>query len=258
MFWSLWFLSFYFSAITLITSVCLVFLWLCVPVHTAVFLFFTYVCMIYVCLSIFLCVCVYMCLCIVPLPPILPPTRVPGGECRQWGRAGGRGHPRDQCDRRGRRANAQRRLPAATPWRPRPVRWRNVGRRLRGQPGPPRSWLRHAGSGGQEAEVCEANGGEWGFWVSLHREEPVLRPCPSFPLPHSWGNLGNRVWGRGLKSCMMTCPSYLFALGSTILFLPNCTIPLICLSNVIHSFTLSFVVQASSRRSPAESPLKSH
>lgn len=205
------------------------------------------------------CVCVYICVFVLShYPPYSPPTRVPGGECRQWGRAGGRGHPRDQCDRRGRRANAQRRLPAATPWRPRPVRWRNVGRRLRGQPGPPRSWLRHAGSGGQEAEVCEANGGEWGFWVSLHREEPVLRPCPSFPLPHSWGNLGNRVWGRGLKSCMMTCPSYLFALGSTILFLPNCTIPLICLSNVIHSFTLSFVVQASSRRSPAESPLKSH
>lgn len=220
-----------------------------------------HVCVHVICLSVHLCVCVYICVYVLShhlqmLP--LPPTRVPGGECRQWGRAGGRGHPRDQCDRRGRRANDQRRLPAATPWRPRPVRRRNVGRRLRGQPGPPRSWLRHAGSGGQEAEVCEANGGEWGFWVSLHREEPVLRPCPSFPLPHSWGNLGNRVWGRGLKSCMMNSPFFLpflrWAPPTSLRLIA--LIPLICLSNVIHSFTLSFMARASSWRSPAESPFK--
>lgn len=189
-----------------------------------------------------------------PLPPCSPTTRVPGGECRQWGCTGGRGHPRDQCDRRERRANAQRRLHAAAPWRPRPARLRPVGRRLRGQLGRPWSWLRHAGSGGQEAEVCEANGGEWGFWVGLHREEPVLRSCPSFPLPHSRGNLGNRVLGTWSEQLHDDFPLYLFALGSTILSSPNCTIPLIRLSNVTHSFTLSFVAEASARRSPAEIP----
>lgn len=161
---------------------------------------FSCMCAWYVCLH--MCVCVYVYV-LSHYPLMLPPTRVPGGEFRQWGSAGWPGHPWDQCDSRGRRANAQWRLPAATPWRPRPVWWRNFGSRLWGQPGLPRSWLWHAGSGGQEAEVCEANGGEWGFWVSLHREEPVLR---SFPLPHSWGNLGNCVWGRGLKRCMMTSP----------------------------------------------------
>lgn len=154
-----------------------------------------------VCLSICVCLCIYV---LSHYPLGSPPTRVPGGECREWCCTRGRGHPRDQCDRRERRANAQRRLPAATPWWPCPAWWGHVGRRLRGQRGPPKSWLRHTGSGGQKAEVCQANGGEWGFWVSLHREEPVLRSCPSFPLPHSRSNLGNSVWGRGLKSCMMT------------------------------------------------------
>lgn len=168
---------------------------------------FCFSCVHDTCLSISVCVCMF-CVCITVLSHHLPmpPIRVPGGECRQWGCAGGHWHPRDQCDRCERRANAQRRLPAATPWWPRPAWLRHIGRCLWGQPGPPRSWLQHAGSGGQEAEVCEADGGEWGFWLSLHREEPVLRSCPSFPLPHSWGNLGNRVWGRGLKSCMMTSP----------------------------------------------------
>lgn len=184
-----------------------VLLWSCVPVHMTVFFVFL-VCMIHVCLSISVCVCMRVCVCINVLSHHLPmpPIRVPGGECRQWCCTGGHWHPRDQCDRCERRANAQRRLPAATPWWPRPAWLRHIGRCLWGQPGPPRSWLQHAGSGGQEAEVCETDGGEWGFWVGLHREEPVLRSCPSFPLPHSRGNLGNCVWGRGLKSCMMTSP----------------------------------------------------
>lgn len=170
------------------------------------FLFFLCAWYMSVCPS--LCVCMRVCVCINVLSHHLPmpPIRVPGGECRQWCCTGGHWHPRDQCDRCERRANAQRRLPAATPWWPRPAWLRHIGRCLWGQPGPPRSWLQHAGSGGQEAEVCETDGGEWGFWVGLHREEPVLRSCPSFPLPHSRGNLGNCVWGRGLKSCMMTSP----------------------------------------------------
>lgn len=230
MFWSLWFLSFYFSAITLITSVCPVLLWSCVRVHMALFVFLS------VCLSICLCVYIYGCMCCLTTPMPHPPTRVPGGECREWGCTGGHGHPWDQCDRRERRANGQRRLTAATPWRPCPAWWGHIGRRLRGQLGPPNPWLWRTGSGGQEAEVCEANGGEWGFWVGLHREEPVLRSYPSFPLPHSQGNLGNRVWGCGLKSCMMTSLlPFFFTLGfTTTLFAPNRTIPLICLFNVIH------------------------
>lgn len=218
------------------------------PVHKAVFLFFMYVCMIRVFLSTCVCCIVTYCPATLHAPPS---TRVPGGECRQWGSSGGRGHSRDQCDRRERRANGQRRLPAAAPWWPCSARLRPVGRHLRGQPGSSRSRLRHAGSGGQEAEVCEANGGEWGFWVSLHREEPVLRSCPSFPMPHSWGNLGNRVWRRGLKSCMITS-HFTFCSG---LHHPLFALIALFLSSVHPtSFTLSFVAKASSSRSPAEIP----
>lgn len=143
--------------------------------------------------------CVYMFVYCFTTPSMHPPTsREPGGVCRRWSCGGGRGHPRDQCNGRERWSNAQRGLPAATPRWPFPDRRRHDGCHLWGQHGPPRSWLQHT-SGGQEAEVCEANGGEWGVWVSLHREEPVLRSCPSFPLPHSWGNLGNQLWGCGLK-----------------------------------------------------------
>lgn len=203
--------SLYFPAIILITSVCLVLLWSCVPVHMMVLYFFiccswTYARYVSVLLSVhlwmFVCAYVYNC-CHTTSPCPLPSIRVPGGECRKWFCAGGCGHPRDQCDRCERRAHAQRRLPAATPW------WRHNGCCLWGQPGPPRSWLQHAESGGQEAEVCKADGGEWGFWVGLHREEPVLRSHPSFPLPQSWGNLGNNVWGRGLKKLHDDFPLYL-------------------------------------------------
>lgn len=216
MFWSLWFLSFYFFVPLHWLPMCV--LCYCGRVCLCTRLSFCFSCMcawyMSVCPSVCVCACVYMYVSVYcPTTIHAPPTRIPGGECRQWGRTGGRGHPRDQCDRRGRRANDQRRLPAATPWWPCPVWRRNVGRRLRGQPGPQRSWLRYPGSGGQEAEVCEANGGEWGFWVSLHREEPVLRPCPSFPLPHSWGNLGNRVWGRGLKKLHDDFPLFTFCAG---------------------------------------------
>lgn len=191
------------------------------------------------CLHATCLVCPSVCVCVLlhhlPMPP---PIRVPGGECRQWCCAGGHGHPRDQCDGCERWAHAQRRFHTVTPWWPHPAWLRHIGRCLWGQPGPPISWLQHAGSGGQEAEVCKADGGEWGFWVGLHREEPVLRSCPSFPLPHSWGNLGNRVWGRGLKSCMNTSPFTSCTELHQPLFLPHCTIPLTCLSSVIHSFTL--------------------
>ena len=211
MFWSLWFLSLFFSVITLITSVCLVLMWSCVPVHMAVFLFFMYVCMM--CVSVRLCVClcvfIYVSMYSSIAHPYSPTTRVPGGECRQWGCAWGCCHPRDQCDRRGRRENGQRRLPKAAPWRSHRARWRHYEHHLRGHRGPPRSRLRHTGSGGQEAEVCEAIGGEWGFWDGLHREESVLRSCPSFPLPHSWGNLGN-VCAGVVWTCMMTCPFTFF------------------------------------------------
>lgn len=243
------FVFLFFLPFTLMTSVCLVLLWSwsCVSVRTAVFLFVTCVCVHDV--SFFLSICVFVCVCVYmsmycPIPPPNPPTRspttrVPGGECRQWGCSGGRGYPRDQCDRRERWANAQRRLPKATHWWSHPARQRHVGHHVRGQHGPPRSWLQHEGSGGQEAEVCEANGGEWGFWIGLHREEPVLRSCPSLPLLRSRGNLGNRVWGGVVwKAAWWLPPLPFFALGSTTLSSPNCTIPLICLSDVIHSFTL--------------------
>lgn len=229
----LWFLSLYFPATTLDTSVCLVVVCACAHEHF-LFLFFMNVCMLPV-LSVHLCVCVLSVTVLSHHLPVPPPIRVPGGECRQWGCAGGHGHPRDQCDGCERRAHAQRRFHTVTPWWPHPAWQRHIGWCLWGQPGPPISWLQHAGSGGQEAEVCKADGGEWGFWVSLHSEEPVLRSCPSFPLPHSWGNLGNRVWGRGLKSCMNTSPFTSCAELHQPLFSPHCTIPL---SNVIHSFTL--------------------
>lgn len=163
--------------------------------------------------------------------------RGPGGERGQRGIAGGRRHPRDQCDGRERRAHAQRRLRATTPRRPHPAWRRRTGRRLWGQHGPPLPWLQHARSGGQEAEVCKADGGEWGFWVSLHREEPVLRSRPSFPLPHSWGNLGNHVWGRGLNNCMLASPLHLEPSSTTsfFFFCLKSLFPLICLSSVIHS-----------------------
>lgn len=201
---------------------------------TWLFLFFSCGCMIRLSICVSVCLCVSHCAVALPIMP-LHPTRVPGGECRQWGRDGGRGHPWDQCDRCGRRANAQRRLPAAATWRPRPARLRRPGRRLRGQPGPPRAWLRHEGSGGQEAEVCEADGGEWGFWVGLHREEPVLRPCPSFPPDPLWGILGNHVWGRGLKSCMMTSPfTFLRWAPPTSLRLITLFLSSVCQTSLIH------------------------
>lgn len=205
----------YCFALTLMTSVCPVLM--CVCAHEGVF--WMCACSMFVCLSICWCVCTNVMPCHLPMHPH-PCIRGPGGEWGQRGNAGGCRHPRDQCDRCERRAHAQRRLHAAAPWWPHPARLRRIGRCLWGQHGCPMSWLQHAWSGGQEAEVCKADGGEWGFWVSLHREEPVLRSCPSSPLPHSWGNLGNRVWGRGLNSCMVTSPLHL-APSSTNFFLPK-------------------------------------
>lgn len=185
--------------------------------------------------------CVYMFVYCFTTPSMHPPTsREPGGVCRRWSCGGGRGHPRDQCNGRERWSNAQRGLPAATPRWPFPDRRRHDGCHLWGQHGPPRSWLQHT-SGGQEAEVCEANGGEWGVWVSLHREEPVLRSYPSFPLPHSWGNLGNQLWGRGLKKLHdlfffpfpPLCTCLRWVLPSS-----HCAAPLICLLSIIHFYSL--------------------
>ena len=104
--------------------------------------------------------------------------RGPGGERGRRGIAGGRGHPRDQRDGRERRAHAQRRLHATAPWWPHPAWLRHADRHPRGRHGAPKPWLQHTWSGGQEAEVCKADGGERGFWLSLHREEPVLRSRP--------------------------------------------------------------------------------
>lgn len=213
-----------------------------------------------VCPSVCVIVCVYVLSHYLHAPTTTTTTRVPGGECRQWDWTGGRGHPRDQCDRCERRANAQWRLPAAAPWRPRPARRRHVGRRLRGQPGPPRSWLWHTGSGGQEAEVCEANGGEWGFWVRLHREEPILRSCPFFPLPHSRRNLGNHVFGAWSEKLHDDFLPFTFCAGLQLnslcliaLFLSS-VYPTSFIHSFIHSSTLSFVAKASWWRSPAEIP----
>lgn len=182
MFWSVTFLFMSVKFITFLFVLCF-----CGCVCLCTWLSFFFVCFVMflsMCMkcifpSVFACV---VCLCTVlpPHPTILPATRDPGGECRRWLNTGGRGRPRDQCDWRERRANGQWRLPAATLRRTQPPR-RLVGGLSRGQHGLPRSRLRKSESGGQEAEVCEANGGEWGFWVGLRREEPVLRPNLSSP-----------------------------------------------------------------------------
>lgn len=189
------------------------------------------VCMPRVCLS-----CPPICWCAHPPINSLPRTRGPGGERGERGVTGGHGHPRDQRDGRERRAHAQRRLHAGAPWRALPGRVRRAGRRARDRRGPPVSWPQHARSGGQEAEVRKADGGEWGFWVSLHREEPVLRACPSFPLPHSWGNLGNHVWGRGSDFPFTSCAE---------LHRPKRTaLSSVCPVSFIHLLTLSLFLVA--------------
>lgn len=81
MFWSLWFLSFYFSAITLITSVCPVLLWSCVHVHMTLFVF--YLCVHDWCFCPSVCVCLYVCLCICLCVVSLPPCPNPPPESQE-------------------------------------------------------------------------------------------------------------------------------------------------------------------------------